>query len=67
MFGSLYGIERMVYIQQIFVDNKPAGLLAYLKLAPLKAVVDAMMSYIDSTSGPKDLALHLFYLNLGQV
>jgi len=57
----------MVCIQQIFVDNKPAGLLAYLKLAPLKAVMSAMKSYIDSTSGPKDLALHLFYLNLGQV
>lgn len=45
----------MVYIQQIFADNRSTGLLAYLDLAPLGTVGDAVMSLTDLPLGLKDL------------
>lgn len=63
-FGSLHSNEHMAYIQQIFVDTKPTGPLAYLELVLLGTVVNAVMSYTDLPLRVKDLFLQLLYLNL---
>lgn len=60
-------VEDMGCIQQIFADNRPPGLLAYLELALLKTVVDAVMSLTDPPLGQKDRLLQLLYLSLGQL
>lgn len=46
-FGDLYSSEPMRHIQQMFADSRPPGLLAYLAVAPLETVVDAVMSLTD--------------------
>lgn len=66
-FGGLLSSERMVYIQQVFVGNKPTGLSVYLEQAPLGAVVDAVMNYTDLPLGVSDLFLQVLYLNLEQL
>lgn len=55
----------MVYIQQIFIDNKPTRLLANLELAPLGTPVGAVMSYTDLPLGVKDLFLSLLLSQRG--
>lgn len=54
----------MAYIQQIFVDTKRTGPLAYLELVLLGTAVNAVMSYTDLTLRVKDLFLQLLYLNM---
>ena len=56
-----------MYIQQIFVGNKPTGLLVFLERAPLGAVVDAVMNYTDLPLGVRDLFLQVLCLNLEQL
>lgn len=55
--GSLYSSEHVGYIQQMFADNRPHGLLAYLELAALETVVAAVMRLTGSPLRTKGLTV----------